>query len=210
MRRLGRGPRAECDPFARSIGVEAESIDRSVAAVSGSKVFPSEERRLHPKVASVGATLIVMMLVAVVWMGLAAGAARAGTATNVTFKQDVSLSSRSSLPWPTDNCRSDTCRQRVEIEIIDRSGGFKPPLEVGKYDSVDLGAVEFFEVTDSYAHQGSSFSYFYLVSVHGGAGPLTLTLTELHRGTYSSAFQVDVRCRRWRSSTGSLPVSCSA
>lgn len=73
---------------------------------------------------------------------------------------------------------------------------------------MDLGAVEFFQVTDSYEKRGSSFSYFYFMSVHGGDGPVTLTLTELHGGTYSSAFRVDVRCRRWGSSTGSLPVSC--
>jgi hypothetical protein len=61
MRRLGRGLRAERDPFARFIGVEAESIHRSAAAVSGSEFFPGEERRTRPKIASVGATLSTVL-----------------------------------------------------------------------------------------------------------------------------------------------------
>jgi hypothetical protein len=174
--------------------------------MSISELFPSDDRRMRPKVASAAAALSVVILVAVVWMGLAAGAARGATATNVTFKQDVI--SRSPLPWPTDNCSSASCSQRVQIEFIDRSGGFRPPLDVREFQSVDLGAVESFEVTDSYQRRDSSFSYFYFVSVHGGEGPLTLTLTELHRRSYSSAFRVDVRCRRWEPSTGSVPVSC--
>ena len=180
--------------------------------MSKSDFFHSDEGRVLPRVASVGAALSVVMLAGVVWMALAAGAARAkGTGTTVTFKHDVHLpnDSRERLPWHTNTCyRSSGCSQRVQIENIDRRGGFKPPVWVHEFQSVDLGAVEDFEVTDSYEKRGESFTYFYVVSVQGGDGPVTLTLTELHRRTYSSAFRVDVRCREWRSSTGSLPVSC--
>jgi len=161
--------------------------------VSISGFLPSGDRRTRRQVASVGAALSVVMLVAVVWMGLAAGAARGGTPTNVTFKQDI-------FPSPRD--------QRVEIEFIDQSGGYRPPIRVYGDKPVDLGPVEFFQVTDSRESRDYSFSSFYYVSVQRGDGPLTLTLTELHRGTYSSAFRVDERCRVWRPSTGSVPVTC--
>lgn len=181
--------------------------------------------RARRKVARVGAALSVVMLVGVAWIDLAAAAthrpsptrqsgprAADTTATNVTFKQDVHVFSGNRPHWlpATAGCHKE-CDHRVQIEDIDRSGGFKRPIWVISSRPVDLGAVQDFQVTDSYETLPFpfSFSYFYIVSVRNGHGPVTLTLTELHERTYSSAFTVsDLRCRRWTSHTGSEPVRC--
>ena len=177
--------------------------------MSRSESVRLNEERMRPKLTSVIAGLGIVTLVAVVWIGLAAAVARGQTATNVTFKHDSFFRPEARVPWPTDCYGDRTCSQRVQLELLDRSGGYEPPRTVHPYQSVDLGAVEDFQLTDTYATRSRSFSYFYFVSARGGDGPLTLTLTELHEGKYPSAFRVDVRCRRWTPSTGSEPVSCT-
>jgi len=154
-----------------------------------------------PRLAIAGATLGIVSLV-----GLVAAGPAAAAGTGVTFHQDVFFSPTRSPGWPT-GCEPD-CSQRVQVEIIDRSGGFKPPVRVFPGQKVDLGNVESMEVTDSYENRGSSFSYFYFVSAPSQSRPVTLTLTQLHTGGYASEFRVEVRCRRWTSDSGSTDVPC--
>jgi hypothetical protein len=160
---------------------------------------------VRQKLAIAGAVLTVVTLAGLVSVG-PAGAAGGGS--GVTFKNDVFFSpSREPNPGWLTYC-TPGCSQRVQVEDIDRSGGFKPPAWVFSGQSVDLGTVELFQVTDSYENRGSSFSYFFFVSAPNRSTPVTLTLTELHRGTYASEFRVSVQCRSWSGSTGSLPSTC--
>jgi hypothetical protein len=158
-----------------------------------------------------------LLLSLIPFSSASAGAATEDRGSVVTIQNNVHLdpdgsSSDRSLP----PCFGHTpCRQNVEVEFSrsGSSGTYKPPVRLYAFSPVSLGRVESFEVIESYSFRTSSvnnasFTYRYFVSVSTGTTTVPLTLREMQAGNVPSGVRMDVRCRHWTDTTGSLEASC--
>lgn len=142
-----------------------------------------------------------------------AGAATEDRGSTVTIQNN--RYGNSDWRWPTCENRRP-CTQQVEVDVSrsGSSGTYKPPVRIYSSSPVSLGRVESFEVIESYNYRTSSvnnasFTYRYLVRVPTGTDTIPLTLSEMHAGKVSSGVWMDVRCRHWTDTTGSLEASCT-
>jgi hypothetical protein len=158
-----------------------------------------------------------LLLSLIPFCSASAGAATEDRGSIVTIQNNVHLNPDGRISggtWTT--CSGSTpCRQNVEVDFSHSgsSGAYKPPVRLFSFSPVSLGRVESFEVIDSYEYRTSSvnnasFTYRYFVSMPTGSSTFPLTLSEMHAGKVPSGVRMDVRCRRWTDTTGSVEASC--